>query len=303
MTDDLAPIVLFVYNRLDHTQRTVQALKNNTLADQSVLIIFSDGPKKLADLEYVSKVREYISQLTGFAKVVVRERETNYGLARSIVEGVTEVIKIYGKVIVLEDDLITNSLFLKYMNEGLRIYKDIPNVYSVSGYSYLKNEIPGLDTYFLKLTSSWSWATWKDRWVQYDTCCKGWEVLKSNSKLRKSFDYEFSYPYYRLLKRQLKDAKINSWAIKWYWTVFKNNGLTLYPSVSLVENVGFDGSGEHCSYKQKNAQIVQQINKYENMKYEEKVEEQTVIRNRVAKDLHKELGLGGKMQIIKDMIG
>lgn len=303
MPDSLAPIILFVYNRPDHTRRTINALKNNILADQSELFVFSDGIKKNADTEKVKEVREYIKQITGFRRVVVIERERNYGLAKSVVEGVTEIIERYGKVIVLEDDLITHKYFLTYMNNGLDMYEDNPKVYSVSGYSYLRKNIIGKNTYFLKITSSWSWATWLDKWKQYDTNCTGWEKLKKDYKLRKRFDYDFSYFFYKLINLQLKHKKIDSWAIKWYWTVFKNDGLTLYPQTSLVNNSGFDGSGVHCGSKQRNTQkpIEELVTEY--IDYETEVMERVCFRKQVVKDLRKGLGLGGKLQIIADMFG
>lgn len=303
MTDNLAPIVLFVYNRLHHTRKTIEALRDNILADCSELFIYSDGPKKETDADRVKEVREYIRQITGFGRVIITERHTNYGLEKSVVEGVTEVIGKYGKAIVLEDDLITHRYFLKYMNKGLDIYADNPSVYSISGYSHLRENLKDFGTYFLKITSSWSWATWKDRWDKYDACCKGWEILKSNRRLRKKFDYDCSYPFYKMLDMQMSGGRINSWAVKWYWTAFKNDGLTLYPQFSLVCNSGFDGSGEHCNSKQENAQMLMRENNYENIRFEDKVEEQAQIRCWVARDLRKGLGLGGKLQIVRDVIG
>ena len=159
MEKNLAPIVLFVYNRLNHTKRTIEALKNNFLAEKSELFIFSDGPKRKEDVIKVKEVRKYIHHLTGFKQVNVMERAENYGLAQSIVTGVNEIISQYGKVIVLEDDLITDINFLTYMNEGLIKYQEDTRVFSVTGYSYLKKG-PS-EPFFLKICSSWSWGTWK----------------------------------------------------------------------------------------------------------------------------------------------
>lgn len=302
MMENLAPVVLFVYNRVEHTKRTVEALKKNDLAEQSELFIYSDAAKKEEDAEKVHSVREYIRQIDGFKKINIVEREFNYGLAKSIVGGVTDVISKYGKVIVLEDDLVTNSGFLTYMNEGLEKYQNISQVYSISGYSYLGKEIANVDTYFLKLSSSWSWATWKDRWRQYDLSCKGWERLKKDRRLRKNFDYDYSYPFYSLLNRQMTDSKTNSWAIKWYWTVFMNGGLTLYPSIPLVKNDGFDGSGEHCSIGNKK--------RYDNVDgnskkivFEDSIIEKKEIRKEIAKSIRQKNVIGEKLQIVKDILG
>ncbi len=132
----LAPITLFVYNRLEHTKKTIDALKKNILAKQSELIIFSDAPKNKEDFMRVNGIRRYIKSIKGFKKIKVIERKENLGLAKSIILGVTKVVNEYNKIIVLEDDLITSKYFLKFMNEALDIYKDEKSVGSVQGYLY-----------------------------------------------------------------------------------------------------------------------------------------------------------------------
>lgn len=298
--ENLAPIVLFVYNRTEHTKNTIEALKRNDLAKQSELFIYSDAAKKEEDIEKVTAVREYIKHIDGFKAVNIVERKTNFGLAKSIVEGVTDIVSQYGKIIVLEDDLVTKPGFLTYMNEGLDKYQSDSKVYSVSGYSYLRDAKVACDTYFLKICSSWSWATWKDRWEQFDLTCTGWECLKKDRKLRKCFNFDYCYPFYSLLKRQMTNRETNSWAIKWYWTVFKNNGLTLYPTGSLINNSGFDGSGEHCSSSKK------QWNNGENDKksliLEEERFEKSEVRKLAVKSIRKTNSLGEKIQNIKDVL-
>ena len=244
---ELAPIVLFVFNRPFHTRLTVEALKVNLLSEKSELIIFSDGPRFEADNEKVNAVREYIRNIDGFKNITVVERESNFGLARSIADGVTDAVNRFGKIIVIEDDLVTHFQFLEYMNNALNKYESYKKVFSITGYSHMRkaDRISRLnDTYFLRLTNSWSWATWKDRWDLFDTDLTGWEKMVSDKKLRKSFNYENTYDYFSMVKNQI-NGEIDSWAIKWYWTVFKNRGLTLYPRYSLVKNIGGDGSGTH----------------------------------------------------------
>lgn len=301
MIEDLAPIALFVYNRPKHTEQTITALKKNVLADESELYIYSDAPKKECDREKVQAVREYIKTIEGFKKVTIIERTENYGLAKSIIDGVSDITARYGKIIVLEDDLITEKFFLKYMNDALERYKDNSQVYSITGYSYMGKEIDSLDTYFLKLGSSWSWGTWKDRWEKMDTACTGWEKLKEDRKLRKQFDYDYSYPFFDLLLRQMKEEKTNSWAIKWYWTIFKNEGLTLYPSVPLVYNAGFDGSGEHCGIEKKKQINVYKQSYRDHLEYSVIPKEDPQIRKKISKVIRRNTALGEKWQLLKDI--
>ncbi len=247
LTLEFAPIVLFVYNRPDHTKQTVEALQKNELAKESKLFIYSDAAKNEDAVAKVNEVREYIKTINGFKKVTIIEREKNWGLANSIIDGVTKIVNEYGKIIVLEDDLVTSPYFLKFMNEALEFYKDEEKVYSITGYSFT-DDIQNIDSsYFLSITSSWSWATWAVKWKSFQRDKKALkEFVFKQSSNKSAFNFNDSYDYTSLAKWQL-DENIDSWAIYWYFSVFQKNGLTLYPSKSLVHNIGFDGSGVHCA--------------------------------------------------------
>ncbi|MDA8558469.1 glycosyltransferase [Flavobacteriaceae bacterium] len=240
---ELAPIVLFVYNRLDHTIETINALKNNYLAEKSILFIYSDAPKKKKDIESVSAVRNYINKTIGFKKTVVIERKNNWGLANSIIDGVTTIVNKYDKIIVLEDDLVTSPYFLNFMNEGLDIYSKDEDVASLHGYLYpLKKSVPS--SFFIKGTDCWGWATWQRAWEIFEK--DGSKLLNELKKSgrQKEADFNYSYNYTKMLKAQVKGAN-DSWAIRWYISTFLKNKLTLYPGKSLVSNIGMDYSGIH----------------------------------------------------------
>lgn len=243
----LAPIVLFVYNRLNHTKETLTALKNNELAKQSKLIIYSDGAKTSMDFDKVQEVRNYIKTVNGFDSVKIIERETNLGLAKSIIGGVTEVIKKYGSVIVLEDDLITTKDFLTYMNKGLEAHKANKQIYSITGSNYLNN-IPSdykEDTFLFYRACSWGWATWEDRWNKVDWEVKKFSKFIHNRQEVKKFNRggdDLSDTLTAYMK-----GKINVWAIRWSFCHYENNAFCLYPVTSKIENIGFDGSGIHCN--------------------------------------------------------
>lgn len=241
----LAPIVLFVYNRPEHTKLTVEALQKNTLAEQSDLIIYSDAPKKPEAEVTVLAVREYIRDIKGFKTVTVIEQKTNFGLAKSIIEGVTSVVNKYAKVIVLEDDLVTSPYFLDYMNKALDTYQVEPQVMQISGHMFDVDVGCAEDAFFLPFTTSWGWATWQDRWAKFDASASTYAKLKADKNLIKQFNLNSSYPYFEMLQSQLQ-GKIDSWAICWYLTVFMQKGLVLFPKITLVNNNGFDGTGVHC---------------------------------------------------------
>lgn len=248
-----APVVLFTYNRPEHTKRTIEALAANVLADKTDLYIFSDAAKKEADGEKIREIRDYAAGVRGFASVQLIVREKNFGLAKNIIRGVTEIINQYGTVIVLEDDLVTNRYFLLFMNDALEHYKDSKRVTGVTGFSHFDDDLHfSEESYFHTLTgTSWSWGTWADRWSYFDESCADWTEMISDKRLRKQFNYDNTYDFYKIMKMQQTDEKTNSWAIRWYWTNFRRGGYILSPAKSLVSNEGWDGTGEHCGKEKK----------------------------------------------------
>lgn len=236
-----APIALFTYDRPEHTKLTVEALLENKLAADSELFIFSDEPKNEKSNEGVGRVRDYIHTIKGFKNVEITERESNYGLAKSITDGVTSVCNIYGRVIVLEDDLVTSRYFLRYMNEALEAYQNEEAVISIHGYMFpVKGSFP--ETYFLKGVDCWGWATWKRGWDLFEH--DGNKLLSELRQrgLGREFDFNGSHDYIKMLEGKCA-GKNDSWAVLWYASAFLKEKLTLWPGKSLIQNIGNDSSG------------------------------------------------------------
>jgi len=243
----LSPIALFTYNRPYHTRQSVEALQQNKLSSQSDLFVFSDGPKDEVSGSRVQEVRNYLKNINHFKSVSIIERESNTGLAANIQGGVQQILSMFGKVIVLEDDLLTSPFFLDFMNEGLRIYENDENVISIHGYLLpVKAKLP--DTFFLRCADCWGWATWKRGWDLFQP--DGNLLLKRliESKQTKQFDFDGSYPFTQMLMDQIA-GKTNSWAIRWYASGFLANKYTLYPGKSLLSNIGGDGSGTNNGFE------------------------------------------------------
>jgi hypothetical protein len=248
MNNKLAPVLLFVFNRPSHTKRTLEALADNYLANESVLYIFADGPKAnmtKEDLNNIKRVRELIKARQWCKKVHIIEGTKNKGLANSIIDGVTEIVNEHERVIVLEDDLITSRSFLQFMNEALNKYAEEDKVMHVSGYQF-PIDVPALGkASFIPIIASWGWGTWKRAWKLFDPSSVGYEQLKQNKDLTYKFDLGGTYPYSDMLIQQMEEQTINSWAIRWRWTVFKNEGVSLFPDFSLVRNIGFGKDATH----------------------------------------------------------
>ncbi|MDJ1175489.1 hypothetical protein [Roseofilum capinflatum] len=249
---DLAPIAFFAYKRPEHTLKALSSLSKCDLAKDSKLYVFCDGAKCAEDMESVLKVREVAKSQLWCGEVEIIEQEKNMGLARSIISGVTNLCQESGKVIVLEDDLLLHPCFLEYMNTGLNLYENEKQVMQIGGHMFPANFKPETDSIFLPYITSWGWATWERAWNYFDPNLSGYPELKNNRKLRYKFDLDGSYYYFSLLEGFM-NGKVDSWAIVWYLSVFMQEGLTLFPVYSLVDNIGFDGSGIHC--KQKNLPV------------------------------------------------
>ena len=240
-----SPIALFVYNRPEHTRQTIEALINNIGAECSDLYIYSDAPKTDKDRVLVDTVRKIIKETHGFNKIEIIEGESNQGLSKSIIDGVTSLCEKYGKVIVVEDDLITSKLFLDFMNKALDKYENNDSVMHVSGYMF-PIEPYSSESFFLPLTSSWGWGTWRNSWKAFEpNGVKLYERLKAAGMFYK-FNINNTYNYKRMLEKQIRGGN-DSWAVRWYASVFLKNGLGLFPANSHVRNIGLDNSGVHCS--------------------------------------------------------
>lgn len=241
-----APVLVFVYNRPEHTKRVLNSLDECYGVEDHDLFIFSDAPKNQASEEMIQCVREMIKEYslhTRFHQVKIEYSEKNKGLANSIIDGVSKIINQYGTVIVLEDDLIVSKDFLKYMQDALDFYNDEKKVGAISGYSidfHKKN----MNVYKSHTGNSWGWATWNDRWEMVDWEIDDYKEFQKDVKSRRDFDRQ-QFGISDMLDRQMR-GEINSWAVRWDYTFFKKGLWTIYPARTKVENNGFDGSGVHC---------------------------------------------------------
>lgn len=220
------------------------ALSSNMLANNTDLIIFSDAAQSLDTQVSVDEVRAYLKTIMGFLSVTIHYRTYNFGLSKSIIEGVTEVLKMHERVIVLEDDLVTSVYFLRFMNEALERYKDEDRVFGVTGYTYPIDTQGIKSTFFLKTEGCWSWATWDRAWKYFEKDTD--KLINTFTKtMIKEFNFDNSMDFWSQVILN-KQGQINTWAIYWYATIFLNRGLFLHSKNSFAQNIGHDGSGIHC---------------------------------------------------------
>lgn len=237
--ENLAPIVFFTYNRPKHTIQTLEALKRNVLAENTRIYIFSDGPRNEKDKEKVEEIRKYLENLSGFKEVYLTKRENNVGLAANIVYGVTTLVEKYGKVIVIEDDILTTKYFLQYMNDALEIYKNDEQVMAVSSFAGFENKEGLPPTYFSKYFSCWGWATWQRAWQYFERNPEK-QLKEYTPEKRKEIDWNG----WDGIKANA-EGKMNTWALFFDLAIAKQKGIVFYSKYDLCKNTGADGSGEH----------------------------------------------------------
>jgi hypothetical protein len=239
-----APITLFTYARPDHVRRTLEALLLNPQAASHDLIVFSDAARSSEKQDAVDEVRSYLTTITGFRTIKIYHRSNNFGLAKSIIEGVTQVLHEHDRIIVLEDDMVTSPHFLAYMNEALDRFAGDERVISIHGYVYpVQQALP--EAFFLYGADCWGWATWRRGWRLFNPDGQALLQELKRRELIYNFDFNGAYRYSKMLEGQVKGAN-DSWAVRWYASAFLASKLTLYPGRSLVHNIGNDSSGTHC---------------------------------------------------------
>ena len=246
----LAPIVFFAYNRPAHTSKTLEALSKAELAGESSLWIFIDGPKNNTtkeNLEAIEEVKKIAHKKKWCGQVFIIESTINKGLFQSIVSGITEIVNKFGKIIVLEDDVVVSPGFLNYMNDALDFYEHTEKVMHISGFS--RPSLSPVDinepTYFFYHTSCWGWATWKRAWDKFVPDPLGVKKALAKKGKLKELNMDGTYEFFWGLKA-IADGKFQSWNTIWHSVVFLNDGLSLHPTRSMVSNIGHDGSGTNC---------------------------------------------------------
>jgi hypothetical protein len=242
-----APVALFVYNRPRQTLQMLRSLKANELAEKSELFIFCDGAKENADsasLKAIKEVRKIVRSERWCREVHVIESDVNMGLAESIIGGIGRTISISEELIILEDDLILSPVTLGYLNSALEFYRDEEKVMSISAYMFPLEKKKNRDNFFLQLDATWGWATWSRAWKKFQPDAAALKKQLQQSGKMKIFDFGSTGECPKLLDMQINQL-IDSWGIRWHASIVIENGLTLYPASSFINNAGMDGSGTH----------------------------------------------------------
>ncbi|CAG0963828.1 hypothetical protein ARNL5_01130 [Anaerolineae bacterium] len=243
MTTDYAPIVISVYDRLEHLRACLDSLRNSDLSRQSDLHIVSDAAHITAHEDRIAQVRNYIGQITGFRRIVPVFRDKNLGSFQSTKNAFDEILEQYGKLIFLEDDNVVAPNFLRFLNDGLTFYQNDPRVFSISGYNYPVN-IPASyrhDVYLWQGFTAWGVGLWADRWREVTWSYAGVEQLTGRRKRELDRISEHLYrhlAYYAAQNKLIIDVIVS-------YHLFRHQKYSIFPVLSKVRNIGTDGTGEH----------------------------------------------------------
>lgn len=240
----LAPVILFVYARPDHTQRTLDALSANTLSRHTDLIVYADGARSPEDIPAVRDVRSVVGSNNSFKSLTIVERQQNIGLAKNIIGGVTTVCEQFGKAIVLEDDIVTSPTFLNFMNAALDYYEEIFDVWHISGWNYPIRLETEFDTYLWRGMECWGWATWSDRWKHFEKDTEKLMSTFSRKDIRR-LNLDGTRDVWAQVKANAR-KEIDTWAVYWYATMVKHGALSATATNTFVQNIGIDGTGVNC---------------------------------------------------------
>ena len=266
---NLAPIIVFTYNRLNNLKSCINSLKKNKLCYKSKIYFFSDGPKNSSDKPKIKNIRDYIRKLKGFKKKIIIERKQNFGLAKNIIHGVTHTLKKEKKAIILEDDLIVNSFFLEFMNNSLEKYEKNQKVWHISGWNYNINISTKHDCYFTRGMNCWGWGTWLDRWKHFEKKPK--KIIKNWDKNKiKEFNFDNSINFYSQILRNYNN-QLNSWAIFWYATIFYKKKLCLNPTKTFTQNLGISKKATNTKSIENTFNSVLTNFEYQNFNYPNKI--------------------------------
>lgn len=253
-----APIIVTVYDRLQHFQQCIGALQRNGPAKESELYVVSDAPGKPDHASKIDQVRAYARSITGFKQIHLIFREENYGAFRSCLAIMQQVMDEHSRFIYLEDDVLAAPNFLDYMNDGLNFYEADQRVFSIAAYTlpiqFPKNFKAGV--FFQPSHCPWGFATWKDRYVKVDfSVCDRYSVALGNSKL---YDKLISTGNYMIqILRADSVGQLQVPDVRICFHQFIHDLYTVYPRDSKVMNIGLDGSGMHSGTDKKKKYSVQ----------------------------------------------
>jgi hypothetical protein len=242
------PVVLIIFNRPNETKILIESLR---VVKPTKVIVIADGPRLSNENDYINtaKTRMLIDEIDWECELIKIFRKDNLGCMRSIINGLDNVFQITDRAIILEDDCKPSIDFFLFMEWGLEKFEKDKNIGMISGSNLIadKHKII-LRNGFSIFISIWGWATWKDRWEAHNSFLSIREINKECNSLLKQIKFNY---WQRLYWKELFKFTVYSgdtWDFQLQYSFFKNNLLSVYPKINLIENIGFSGEGTHTNF-------------------------------------------------------
>jgi hypothetical protein len=243
---DYPAIAIFAFRRPDLLRLTLRSLEHADDFHRHAVHVFSDAPRANVpgDTAAVEAVRSFLRDWCAIHGAALHEADANLGLRKSIVGGVTQILAENDSVIVLEDDLILSPSFLQFMDEALEACANRDDIMQVSGYFVPHGaDLPPVG--LIRSPGSWGWGTWKRAWAHYRDDAQ--KLLDEVSAADTSaFDFRGSYAFLDALERNA-GGTLDTWAVRWYASMFLKGGYAVYPSRSLTRNIGYRDDATNTS--------------------------------------------------------
>lgn len=240
-----APVLICTYTRYAHLKRTIESLAKNSCATSTDLYIASDYPYDESHQPLVDEVRSYLQTIDGFKSVNVILRDRNFGANANYYDALDTIFDKHDRVVIMEDDIVTGTHFLQFINDGLHLYGPNGRVLAVTGYIWptLKTNI---DTDTLLLPLFCGWGTGYHR--------ENFRKIESNSNVARRIldDWRLFIKANILIPGiasplwEMARGRLHAWDVDCFLYMLERDLLLLYPKNSLVKNIGFDGTGLHC---------------------------------------------------------
>lgn len=239
------PVLFLVFNRLDTTKQVFEAIRK---AQPPRLYVASDGARtnREGEAEKVQGVREYIvNNIDWDCEVKTLFREKNLGCRIAVSTAIDWFFDNEEQGIILEDDCLPHPTFFRYCQDLLKHYKDDERIMAISGDNFQFGKKRGEYSYYFSCYNHcWGWASWRRAWKLYDHDMKNWDNLHEGDWLLNLGNKNFQ-KYWKRIFAVAYSQKIDSWAYRWTFSCWIQNGLTILPNVNLISNIGFNQDGTH----------------------------------------------------------
>lgn len=239
-------VVLIIFNRPDTTEKVLEAIAQ---ARPSRLFVIADGPRpgRQREAEKCETARAIIERIDWDCEVIKDYSPVNMGLQRRITSGLDKVFQAVNEAIILEDDCLTEPTFFRYCHDLLVRYRDEKQVMMIGGNNFqFGRQRSGDSYYFSRYFHIWGWATWRRAWQQFDRAMSDWPVRRDQGWLEGCpWLNSRAVKYWQRIFQLTYDNQIDSWAYRWLYTGWKQDGLAVTPQHNLVSNIGFGSNATH----------------------------------------------------------